>query len=38
MRPKVLVSDKLSISAVKILEDRGISVDFEPDLGKTKML
>ena len=36
MKPKVLVSDKLSVSAVKILEDRGISVDFEPDLGKDK--
>ena len=36
MKPKVLVSDKLSVSAVKILEDRGISVNFEPDLGKDK--
>ena len=36
MKPKVLVSDKLSVSAVNILEDRGISVDFEPDLGKDK--
>ncbi len=34
--PKVLVSDKLSETAVQIFRDRGIEVDFEPDLGKDK--
>ncbi|MEM9716358.1 MAG: phosphoglycerate dehydrogenase [Pseudomonadota bacterium] len=34
--PKVLVSDKLSPTAVQIFKDRGIDVDFEPDLGKDK--
>lgn len=32
--PKVLISDKLSEAAVQIFRDRGIEVDFEPDLGK----
>ena len=36
MKPRVLVSDKLSLSAIKIFQDRGIDVDFEPDLGKDK--
>ena len=36
MAPKVLVSDKLSPTAVQIFRDRGIDVDFEPDLGKDK--
>ncbi len=36
MAPKVLVSDKLSGTAVQIFRDRGITVDFEPDLGKDK--
>lgn len=36
MAPKVLVSDKLSESAVQIFRDRGIDVDFEPNLGKDK--
>jgi D-3-phosphoglycerate dehydrogenase len=36
MAPKVLVSDKLSATAVQIFRDRGIEVDFEPDLGKDK--
>ncbi|KAB7614860.1 phosphoglycerate dehydrogenase [Amylibacter sp. SFDW26] len=36
MMPKVLVSDKLSETAVQIFRDRGIEVDFEPDLGKDK--
>ena len=36
MAPKVLVSDKLSETAVKIFRDRGIDVDFEPNLGKDK--
>ncbi len=36
MAPKVLVSDKLSETAVQIFRDRGIDVDFEPSLGKDK--
>ena len=36
MTPKVLVSDKLSETAVQIFRDRGIEVDFEPGLGKDK--
>lgn len=34
--PKVLVSDKLSETAVQIFRDNGIDVDFEPALGKDK--
>ena len=34
--PKVLVSDKLSETAVQIFRDRGVDVDFEPGLGKDK--
>ena len=33
---KVLVSDKLSETAVQIFRDRGIDVTFEPGLGKDK--
>ena len=36
MAPRVLVSDKLSETAVQIFRDRGIDVDFQPDLGKDK--
>ncbi len=36
MAPKVLVSDKLSETAVQIFRDRGIEVDFDPGLGKDK--
>ncbi|MEJ1990219.1 MAG: phosphoglycerate dehydrogenase [Maritimibacter sp.] len=36
MAPKVLVSDKLSETAVQIFRDRGVDVDFLPDLGKDK--
>ena len=36
MAPKVLISDKLSNAAVQIFKDRGIEVDFQPDLGKDK--
>lgn len=36
MAPKVLVSDKLSETAVQIFRDAGIDVDFQPDLGKDK--
>ncbi|MCU0907920.1 MAG: phosphoglycerate dehydrogenase, partial [Rhodobacteraceae bacterium] len=32
----VLVSDKLSETAVQIFRDRGVEVDYEPDLGKDK--
>ena len=32
--PKVLISDKLSEAAVQIFRDRGVDVDFQPDLGK----
>src|SRR4051794_11116683 len=34
MRPRVLVSDKLSEMAVQIFRDRGVDVDYEPDLGR----
>jgi D-3-phosphoglycerate dehydrogenase len=34
--PRVLVSDKLSKAAVQIFKDRGVAVDYEPDLGKDK--
>ena len=34
--PKVLVSDKLSETAVQVYRDRGIEVDFRPELGKDK--
>ncbi len=34
--PRVLVSDKLSTTAVQIFKDRGIDVDYLPDLGKDK--
>ncbi|TNJ42225.1 phosphoglycerate dehydrogenase [Phaeobacter sp. B1627] len=36
MAPKVLISDKLSDAAVQIFRDRGIDVDFLPDVGKDK--
>ena len=32
---KVLISDKLSESAVNVFHDNGISVDFSPELGKS---
>ncbi|MGB0506102.1 MAG: phosphoglycerate dehydrogenase [Pikeienuella sp.] len=32
--PKVLISDKLSEAAVQIFRDRGLEVDFQPNLGK----
>ncbi len=35
--PKVLISDKLSDAAVQIFKDRGIDVDFRPDVGKDKV-
>lgn len=36
MAPRVLVSDKLSETAVQIFRDRGVDVDYMPDLGKDK--
>jgi D-3-phosphoglycerate dehydrogenase len=36
MAPKVLISDSLSEAAVQIFKDRGIDVDFQPNLGKDK--
>lgn len=36
MAPRVLISDKLSETAVRIFRDRGLDVDFQPDLGKDK--
>ncbi len=34
--PKVLISDALSPAAIQIFKDRGIEVDFQPNLGKDK--
>ncbi len=34
--PRVLISDKLSPTAVQIFKDRGVEVDYQPDLGKDK--
>jgi D-3-phosphoglycerate dehydrogenase len=36
MTARVLISDKLSKSAVQIFKDRGLTVDYQPDLGKDK--
>ena len=36
MAPRVLISDALSPAAVAIFKDRGIDVDFQPNLGKDK--
>jgi D-3-phosphoglycerate dehydrogenase / 2-oxoglutarate reductase len=36
MTTRVLISDKLSETAVQIFRDRGLDVTFEPDLGKDK--
>jgi D-3-phosphoglycerate dehydrogenase / 2-oxoglutarate reductase len=36
MSPRVLVSDKLSEAAVDIFRERGLMVDYLPDLGKDK--
>jgi D-3-phosphoglycerate dehydrogenase / 2-oxoglutarate reductase len=36
MAPRVLISDKLSPAAVQIFKDRGIEVDYEPELGPDK--
>ncbi|MFQ5439265.1 MAG: phosphoglycerate dehydrogenase, partial [Paracoccaceae bacterium] len=37
MAPKVLVSDKLSPTAVDIFKQNGIEVDFRPEVGKDKI-
>jgi len=34
--PKVLISDALSPAAVQIFKDRGVFVDFQPELSKDK--
>src|ERR687893_674708 len=34
--PRVLISDALSKAAVQIFEDRGVAVDFQPELGEDK--
>ncbi len=36
MAPRVLISDKLSDAAVQIFKDKGIEVDFKPEVGKDK--
>jgi D-3-phosphoglycerate dehydrogenase len=36
MAPRVLISDKLSKSAVQIFRDRGVEVDYLPDVGPDK--
>jgi D-3-phosphoglycerate dehydrogenase / 2-oxoglutarate reductase len=36
MTPRVLISDALSPAAVQIFKDRGVEVDFQPNLGKDK--
>ena len=36
MAPKVLISDALSPAAVAIFKDRGLDVEFQPNLGKDK--
>ncbi len=36
MAPRVLVSDELSETAVQIFRDRGVEVDYMPQLGKDK--
>ncbi|HEY2759060.1 MAG TPA: phosphoglycerate dehydrogenase [Pseudolabrys sp.] len=35
-KPKVLISDALSPADVQIFRDRGVEVDFQPNLGKDK--
>src|SRR4029077_4751385 len=36
MTARVLISDALSPAAVQIFKDRGLDVDFQPNLGKDK--
>eukprot|EP01037_Dinobryon_pediforme_P031380 gene31380-35843_t len=35
-KPRVLISDQLSPTAVQIFRDRGVEVDYQPSLGKDK--
>lgn len=34
--PRILISDALSPAALQIFKDRGVDVDFQPELGKNK--
>ena len=36
MKPRVLVSDKLSETALQIFRHRGVEADFRPELGRDK--
>ena len=36
MTDRVLVSDRLSETAVQVMRDRGLAVDYEPELGADK--
>ena len=36
LAPRVLISDKISPASVQIFRDRGIEVDYQPDLGKDR--
>ena len=36
MAPRVLISDALSPAAVAIFKNRGLEVEFQPNLGKDK--
>jgi len=36
MAPRVLISDALSEAAIAIFKERGVEVDFQPELGKDK--
>ncbi len=36
MNPRVLISDSLSETAVNVFRDRGVDVEFQPDLGSDK--
>jgi D-3-phosphoglycerate dehydrogenase len=36
MAPRVLISDALSPAAVQIFKDRGVAVEFQPNLGKDR--
>src|SRR6201987_5826621 len=35
-KPQVIISDALSPAAVQIFKDRGVDVDFQPNIGKDK--
>ncbi len=36
MTPRVLISDALSDAAVDVFRERGVEVDFQPELGTDK--